>query len=134
MAGSKVISQVEVLSASDVGRRRDWTDEDKVRIVEESLRGYRQGSATARRYGISRSLLTIWRREYRAGALGAPRTGGGFVPLVIEENPTMRSEVGVAPVAVGTIDIALTNGRRLVIGAGVDLAMLARLVQVLERA
>jgi hypothetical protein len=40
MAGSKFRSLVEVLSVVDKGRRRDWTDAEKVRIVEESLLGY----------------------------------------------------------------------------------------------
>ena len=51
MASAKVISEFEVLSATDVGRRRVWSAEDKIRVVEESLRGWRQGSATARRLG-----------------------------------------------------------------------------------
>jgi len=63
MSCATVVSQIEVLPADDLGRRRHWTDEEKIRIVEESLRGYRQGSATARRYGLSRSLLTTWRFE-----------------------------------------------------------------------
>ena len=82
MAGSKVISQVEILSAADVGRRRGWSDEDKIRIVEESLRGARQGAPTARRHGISRSLLTRWRREFREGLLRAEGPLG-FMPLQI---------------------------------------------------
>jgi transposase len=49
MSCATVVSPIEILSADDVGRRREWSDEDKLRIVEESLRGYRQGSATARR-------------------------------------------------------------------------------------
>jgi transposase len=82
MAGSKVIAQVEVLSAADMGRRRGWTDEDKVRIVEESLRDIRQAAAAARRHGLSRSLLTRWRREFRAGLLRTDRPFG-FTPLQI---------------------------------------------------
>nr|WP_281282921.1 transposase [Rubellimicrobium rubrum] len=40
------------------------------------------GSATARRHGISRSLLTRWRRELRAGLLMAEERPG-FTPLQI---------------------------------------------------
>ncbi len=71
MSCSSVFTPIEVFAAEDVGRRRHWSDEDKIRIVEESFRGYRQGSATARRYGISRSLLSTWRRMYRDGTLAA---------------------------------------------------------------
>ena len=135
MAGSKVISQVEVLSASEVGRRRGWTDEDKVRIVEESLRGVRQGAATARRHGISRSLLTRWRKEFRAGLLGAERRPG-FTPLQIApEVPSLPpAQATCSQAGQDRIEVVLANGRRLAVGAGVDLAMVARLVQVLERA
>ncbi|WP_311043654.1 hypothetical protein [Rhizobium lentis] len=33
------------------------------------MHGFRQGSPAARRYGLSRSLLTRWSREYRSGLL-----------------------------------------------------------------
>lgn len=134
MAGSKVISQVEVLSASDVGRRRGWTDEDKVRIVEESLRGSRRAAATARRHGISRSLLTRWRREFRFGLLRAEGQLG-FTPLRIAPDVSRPASAdGCSRTEQDRLEVVLMNGRRLVIGATIDLAALARLVQVLERA
>lgn len=134
MAGSKVISQVEVLSAADVGRRRGWTDEDKVRIVEESLRGARRTAATARRHGISRSLLTRWRREFRTGLLRAEGPFG-FTPLQIAPDvPPPALAKGCSRTGQDGIEVVLTNGRRLVIGSSVNLAMLSRLVQLLERA
>ena len=69
MDDPKFRSQIEVLSVVDKGRRRDWADAEKVRIVEESLRGYRQCAATARRHEISRAFLTRWRRDFRSGQL-----------------------------------------------------------------
>ena len=134
MAGSKVISQVEVLSASDVGRRRGWSDEDKVRIVEESLRGSRRGAPTARRHGISRSLLTRWRREFREGLLRAEGPLG-FTPLQIAPEVPSPAPAKACPQTVSDcIEVVLANGRRLVIGADTDLERLARLVQLLDRA
>src|SRR6056297_3695906 len=65
--------QIEVLSAADGERRRYWSDDDKLRIVEDSFIGDRQAAATARRHGICRSLLTTWRRQYRNGELGSSR-------------------------------------------------------------
>ena len=85
MACASFVSPIEIFAADEAVRRRRWSEADKVRIVEESLRGHRQGSATARRYGISRSLLTLWRRDYRAGVFGTPETFGGFVPLVVQD-------------------------------------------------
>ncbi len=82
MSCATIISSIEFFSADDLGRRRDWSDEEKVRIVEESLQGFRQGSATARRYGLSRSLLTRWRREYRSGLLNVSASTGPSPVLV----------------------------------------------------
>lgn len=132
MACASVVSPIEIFAADEVGRRRHWSDEDKIRIVEESLRGYRQGSATARRYGISRSLLSIWRREYRSGTLGAPEVGGGFVPLVMEGPPPASAGPPLREAADVRIDITLTNGRRMTIPASLTPSHLAALLAVLD--
>lgn len=116
MADHKFRPEIEVLSAVDVPRRRHWSDTDKIRIVEESFLGHRQVAATARRHGVSRSLLTIWRRQYRAGELGI-ETPPSFIPLAVSP---------IAPAAVPAtaqeaprnirdvqLGVVLRNGRRL---------------------
>ncbi len=131
MACAKVVSDFELLTVDDAGRRRAWTDEDKVRIVEESLRGHRQGSATARRHGLSRSLLTRWRTEYRAGLLVAG--GATFTPLTLSAPAPKVAALGhSAPEA--TIEIVLVNGRRIVVPASIDPSLLSRLLPVLDGA
>lgn len=132
MACASVVSPIEIFAADEVGRRRHWSDEDKVRIVEESLRGYRQGSATARLYGISRSLLSIWRREYRSGTFGAPEAGGGFMSLVIEGAPPASAEQPARVTDNARIDITLTNGRRMTIPVSLAPSHLAALLAVLD--
>lgn len=97
MSCATVISAIEVLPAGEVGRRREWTDEEKARIVEQSLRGFRQGSATARLYGVSRSLLSIWRRDYRRGVLGRS-TAPSFMPVSLPAPEDTPCNV-VAPTA-----------------------------------
>ncbi len=127
MSCSKVISQIEVLPAGELGRRRSWTDAEKVRIVEESYRGHRQGSAVARKYGIARGLLTQWRRAYRKGLLeGSPV---GFSPVEIAPLPRNAAvdEVGER------IEITVANGRRLRVSLKIDDDSLGRLLRVLER-
>src|SRR5690606_31065625 len=107
-----------------------WTDEEKVRIVEESLRGHRQGSATARRYGMSRSLLTRWRKEYRQGVLvGAP--AAAFSPVRISAEPPRMAIAPVAPAGSEKVEITLVNGWRLSVAAGIDAEALRRLLRVL---
>ena len=132
MSCSSVFTPIEVFAAEDVGRRRHWSDEDKVRIVEESFRGCRQGSATARRYGISRSLLSIWRRAYRDGALGAEGLGGGHVPVVMDDATPSPAAGPVQAPQDARIDIALPNGRRMTIPASLPPAHLAALLAVVD--
>ncbi|APO77625.1 IS66 family insertion sequence transposase protein (plasmid) [Rhizobium etli 8C-3] len=121
------------MSVDDLDRRRDWSDEEKVRIVEESLQGFRQGSVTARRYGLSRSLLTRWRWEYRSGLLSSSATTG-FVPLTISPSAAASCEVASRLRFEDdmTIEIGLPNGRRLTIPASLDPTILARLLPVVD--
>ena len=72
----------ERLEVIEVGRRRRWSDEEKLRIVTECLEGPRLVSSTARRHGITRSQLIAWRRALkveRAAVEPAP----AFVPAVV---------------------------------------------------
>ncbi|AZB64573.1 transposase [Cereibacter sphaeroides] len=135
MACAKVVSQFEVFAAGELGRRRSWTDAEKVRIVEESYRGHRQGSVVARRHGISRALLTQWRRAWHKGQLD----GGRPVFAPVEIGPDLLDRQREAPSvqnaqADGRVEIALANGRRLTVSADIEAVALTRLVQVLERA
>ncbi|MCK1717554.1 transposase [Bradyrhizobium sp. 141] len=77
MDSNKCSAQVERFEVVETGRRRRWTDDEKVKIVLESLQAPRAVSSTARRYGISRSLLLTWRRSFaaRAGGDEEPRPG-----------------------------------------------------------
>lgn len=125
---------IEVLSAADGLRRRYWSDEDKLRIVEESFVGHRQVSATARRHGICRSLLTIWRRQYRNGALEGSRPVS-FAPVsLMSEAPASQSDpVDPYPAPLTwQVEIALPNGRRLIVPGEVSSEALARLLSVVD--
>ena len=126
--------QIEVLSAADGERRRHWSDDDKLRIVEESFIGHRQVTATARRHGICRSLLTTWRRQYRNGELGSSGSVS-FAPVTV---PKEVSASQANPIAAITspdcrVEVALTNGRRLIVPIGVESEALARILAVVDR-
>jgi transposase-like protein len=69
---------VEVITG--VGRRRRWSDEDKARIVAESLDPATTSSAVARRYGLHASQLFTWRQQLQRSASAAP-TAGGASPI-----------------------------------------------------
>lgn len=57
---------------------------------------------------------------------------GGFVPLVVEEVTSTRPEAPVVPATLETIDITLTNGRRMTIPVSLAPAHLAALLAVLD--
>lgn len=129
------LRRVQRLEIVETGRRRRWSEDEKLRIVLESLQGPRLVSATARRHGISRSLLLIWRRVFearRSPAVAEP----AFVPAVVVSEPEAASDRGDrAPTspASGRMLIVLGRGRRVVVDAEVDAAALARVLDVLER-
>jgi transposase len=120
-------AQVQRLEVVELGRRRRWTAEAKQRIVEESFAGHRQASATARRHGISNSLLFAWRKAYRDGR----RTGvqpGGFVPAVmVDDQPAPTSP------AAGRLEIVTRNGYRVIVDPAVGEATLFKVLAVLAR-
>lgn len=129
-----MVSRLEVV---EMGRRRRWSEAEKLRIVEESLCGRRLVSATARRHGISRSLLTSWRRARREGRLGF-EAEPGFAPVIVAPEPpcgegAVEAARSPAPPQGGRMEIGLADGRRIVVGPDVDAAALARVVAVLER-
>ena len=129
MVDLRFTPQIEILSAEDAPRRRHWSDADKIRVVEESHLGHRQVSATARRHGISRSLLTVWRRQYRNGEL-AIASGPAFVPVKMAPDIDAHSPRQPAPAV--QLEIVLRNGRRLLVFSSVDPDALARLLPILE--
>jgi transposase len=115
----------------DTGRRRRWSDAEKLRIVEESYRGHRQASATARRHGISRALLHRWRRDAREGVLSQGEQPPAFIrATVVDTSGTDRSQG--RPETGGRMEIALSNGRRVTVGPDVDVEALRRVLAVVD--
>ena len=116
--------RLEVIAGG--GRRRRWTDEEKARIVAESLDPATTASAVARRYGLHASQLFVWRQQLQRSALSAETVRGpGFVPVLLAEDSAAPAEVA------GRMEIAL--GQVVVrVGADVDAAALRRLLEVLR--
>ena len=70
--------RVEVITS--VQRRRRWSTEEKVRIVEETYLPGSSVSIVGRRYGISANQLFTWRRLMAQGAFTAAGAGEEVVP------------------------------------------------------
>jgi transposase len=124
-------TQIERLEVVETGRRRRWSDEEKLRIVLESLEQPRAISSTARRHGISRSLLMTWRRAFRSEPMGPDVQQTGFARAMVAPADTVAAEPS-APTT-GRMVIEIGKDRRVIVDAGVDAAALARVLAILER-
>ncbi|WP_346658186.1 transposase [Bradyrhizobium sp. 138] len=72
----------------ETGRRRRWSEEEKARIVLESMSEPRLVAAKARRYGLSRSLLVTWRRAFAANRT---KSEAGLVRVVVAADGPVAS-------------------------------------------
>jgi transposase len=129
-----------VLDVMDTGRRRRWTDKGKLRIVGQSHADPRLVSATARRDGFSRSLLTTWRRLHREGLL-VDRAAASFAPVTVKTErlvapvaPAEKPTTALSADASHRVEVVLRNGRRIVIDARLDPSARARLIAVVKGA
>jgi transposase len=130
MDSDKVSAQVERLEVVDTGRRRRWSEDEKLKIVLESLQAPRQVAATARRYGISRSLLLRWRQLFRPEPKEAAGEQIGFIPArVVAGSGAMPGPIG--PASSGAIEIEFAAGARLRITGTVDTATLKAAIAAL---
>jgi transposase len=103
-------------------RRRNWTDEEKARILAESTEPDVNISAVARRWGVNRGLLNVWRRD---AGLTSRRSAKAcaqqamFVPVTVvgDRAAHQSSASDVAPVAAGRIEIEIAGARITLIGS-----------------
>jgi transposase len=124
---------VSRLAIIDTGRRRRFTDEAKLQILEEGFSGDgRHVSATAVKHGVSRSQLYRWRQLAQAGNLGSIRIEG-FVPaLITPDVPAPVSAPSNPVVGSGRMEVLSANGRRVIVDRDVDVDALLRIMRGLE--
>ena len=133
--------QVSRLEVVDTGRRRRWSEAEKLRIVEESFSRPRYASTTARRYGLSGALLFSWRKAYREGRLG-DGVLDGFVPAVIVPESVAAAASTFAnasadrcssDVGGGRMEVVSASGQRVVVCPDFYPQALRLLLAVLEQ-
>lgn len=127
--------KVARLEIVDTGRRRRWSEDEKLKVVLESFQSPRQVAATARRHGISRWQLHEWRRAFRAAQTEAAQPLSGFVPATIAVEP--RQPAIAEPSASqdrdsGSIEIDFANGARMRVTGAIDGATLTAALRALS--
>src|ERR1700740_2743933 len=84
------VSRLEVITGT--GRRRRFSDDDKARIVEETLAPGAVVSEVARRHGLSPQQLFGWGRQRGQPVATSPDVEAPrFVPAVIESQLPERT-------------------------------------------
>ncbi|CAN7609951.1 IS66-like element accessory protein TnpA [Rhizobium sp. LjRoot258] len=76
------VQRFEVFTGS--GRRRDWSDKEKDRIIAESYTGERSVSTVARQHGLSPGQLFTWRRLARKPLDAVADHVPMFVPAAVD--------------------------------------------------
>src|SRR3712207_5031287 len=114
--------------------RRRWSEEDKRRLVAETIGPGATVHGVARRHGVSASQLFAWRKLYRVGAgieRAVPLPGvPGFVAVEIAPaTPPAVADAVAAPS--GLIEIELAGGNRVRISGAPDPAVVAAALRAL---
>ena len=135
-AATDGVTRVEIVTRGQA--RREYTPDERARVLTEAAMPGARMLQVAQRYGFSPSLVYRWRREAagRPARQALPRAPR-FVPLLVDDGGPRQGTV-VPPSApmpnAGTdrIEVVLRNGRLLRVGAGTDATVVARLAAALE--
>ena len=139
--------RVEIFTGPE--RRRRWSEEEKLQLVDEACRPGHSVSQVARERGINASQLFAWRRQALAnGLISDNRSEPGAAPAltfapvkVVEESAAPESREEVRPArrrkvhrGSATIEIEFKSGDRVRVEGSADAALVARIVSALRRA
>jgi transposase len=121
------LSNIAVLGRAEP--RRTWSGEEKAALLAEIDAEGGKVRLVARRHRISESLLYNWRSAAKAeaAALAPP----AFIPLGVVGGANPAKPVPRRHSS-GGIEIALPDGARINVGAGVNEAALARVLRAMK--
>lgn len=107
-------------------RRRRWSDEAKLRIVQETLVPGTITSLVARRHGIGTGQLYTWRKQMLAGAMS------GFMPVELCALPVPEPEQRPPAPRTGLVEIVMPSGVRVTIEPEIERAALTKVLGVIS--
>jgi transposase len=106
--------RIEVITGT--ARRRRWSTEEKLQMVEETLTSGESISAIARRHGVAANLLYRWRRLMTDGGAVAVQaddgvTGNGDVRRLEERIRELERHLGRKTLEVEILKEAVAKSR-----------------------
>jgi transposase len=117
--------RVEVITG--LRRRRDWSDAEKARILAESAEPEVNISEVARRNGVSRGLLNVWRRKARRACSEEPQFVQVRLDDAVAARPDAIDQARVLAGAAERIEVMIA-GATVSVPVGVDAATLERVL------
>lgn len=115
-------------------RRRTWSEEDKLRIVQEAMVPGAVAADVARRWGVGTGQLYTWRRELLDRTARATATSAiaapSFAQVMLAE-PALSPPPPPSPSPSGLIEIVLPGGAMVRVDAAVDGDALRRVLAAL---
>ena len=120
------VRRLEVITGT--GRRRRFSDDDKTRIIEETLAAGVVVSEVARRHGLTPQQLFGWRREARARA--AEPSSPLFVPAMIEAAPLEKAPERDS-LRGGAIELEI-DGVTVRVGRGAEAKIVTAVIRALK--
>ncbi|WP_439650110.1 IS66-like element accessory protein TnpA [Glacieibacterium megasporae] len=107
-------------------RRRRWSDEAKLRIVQETLVPDAITSLVARRHEIGTGQLYTWRKQMLAGAMK------GFMPVELCAPALSVPEERPPAPRTGLVEIVMPSGARVTIEPEIERAALKKVLGVIS--
>ena len=139
------MARMEIITGRE--RRRIWSDEKKLEILQEAATSGLSVADVARRHDVMPQQIYIWRRQLLAKIKAEADAHGGpprFLPVAVVAEPEQseapreeraasgeKSKIVARP---GRIEIRCKGGRVLKIQADLDPAMLRALIRSVEEA
>jgi|EndMetStandDraft_7_1072992.scaffolds.fasta_scaffold12443_6 transposase len=138
------MARMEIVTGRE--RRRRWSEEDKLEILQEAATSGLSVADVARRHDVVPQQIYIWRRQLLAKAKADAGVHGAsprFLPVAVigetEAPETPQQSERTADKPRGTarqarIEIRCKGGRVLKVEAGIDPAVLQALIRSVESA
>jgi len=114
-----------------VSKRRDWSMEEKLRILAQGSAPGSSPVLTCRMHGISSGQFYTWRKQFRSGALT------GFMPVSIGADVAAlpapaAAEKPPATLVAGYVEVELPNGVKLRVRGDVDAVALRQILSAVR--
>ena len=125
---------MEILTG--VERRRRWSSEEKLQILQEASAPGSSVGTVARRHDICRSQIYQWRRAFRSGRLRSESLAVvDFLPVeVCRDEEGEKPAIDEKPSPVITISIELRHGRTVCFPSTLPCHEIRRLIVAVEAA